>query len=204
VQARIQHEWNVVEWCEKNRNGGTVTLKGGAQQEFTADEVAAQLVNSQRALKDLEKAQNRIEDQHRARVTQTFEQSRAEAARKYAWMADVNTPESREAKAYLDANPHMLRDPQWPLVVGRYVTGLLAERKATTSTPPPVAPPLARPRATGNPAPVPGAPSSQAPRVDPKAAELARLKDDFRKTGSVKTKQKIFALERSMPQGAAA
>jgi hypothetical protein len=51
---------------------------------------------------------------------------------------------------------------------------------------------------------VPGAPPSQAPRVDPKQQQLAALKEEFRKTGSVKVKQKIFALERTLPPGVAA
>lgn len=205
VQAQLDREWNVVQWCEKNRNGGSVSLKDGGSREFTAEEVADQLVKSQRTIKDLDNAANRLEEQHRARFTQTRDKSINEASRRYPWMADPQraTPEAKAAAAYIDANPHVLQDPQWPLVVGRYVTGLMAEQKTTPAIPP-VAAPMARPRANGAPAPVPGAPPSQAPRVDPKQAELARLNEEFRKTGSVKLKQKIFALERSMPQGVAA
>ncbi len=207
VQAQLDHEWTIVAWCQKNRDGGTVKTKDGSINEFSAEQVADQLVASQRKIQDLSQTATRLEETHRAQFTATRNRSMEEAARKYPWMADPQraAPEAKEAAAYIDANPHVLRDPQWPLVVGRYVTGLFAERKAPNGTAtPPVAAPLQRPRATGAPAPVPGAPPSQAPRVDPKRAELAQLEDEFRKTGSVKIKQKIFALQRQMPAGVAA
>lgn len=204
ADQQIQHTLQVLKWCERNPQGGSVTLKDGSLQEFTADQVADARVEHLDRLTTLRAQQAHTESTTQQQRTTRFEQARKEAATKYPWMANNAAPENREAHAYIQANREILSNPEWPLIVGRYVTGLITERKAATSrnAPPPTAPPLARPRATGAPAPVPGAPGAQAPRVDPLQKELQEAREGFKKSGSVKDKQKVLAIERRIKQAA--
>lgn len=84
------------------------------------------------------------------------------ARQHYAFLWDRSSEGFRVAQEIASAFPGLREAPDGLLVIGRQVAAILAERKGAAPLPR-VAPPMARPKATGAPAPVVTTPSTPAP-----------------------------------------
>jgi hypothetical protein len=144
-------------------------------------------------------------------LTQRDQQARAsatsEARRLYPWQWDAKSPEFTLAKQVLDERPGLKQDPAWQLVLGRYVTGMVAEQKLARSAALPLtAAPMKKPSGGRTPPPVVTTPAAAPPQISGDSAvetQIQTARDQYRKTGSVKDKARLDQLVRSLRRAAA-
>ena len=210
IDGQLSQVLSGLEILERHPEGGELTRLDGqplldANQrplQMTPDEVRhARLkynadlsrLNAERATTVMALGQDRS-----AREAEANRTARAS----YPWLNDRQSAEYQTAVTVLREFPGVKANPEWPLVVGRYVTGLMAERAAAARTMPPRPAPMTRPKGGNTPAPVAAQRSVVAPPADPVATELAEARDSYRKAPTVKNRAKLFALQRQQSTAA--
>jgi len=202
---------NALEILERHPDGGPMThrngrpvidAKSGQQVEMTQEEVRDIRFNYNEALRQL--AEERVTT--RLGIAREHEQARGETIKEaralYPWFWDKTSREYSVAAQILREAPGLKRHPRCEIVVGRQVTGLLAEqdRRAKTALPR-TAPPMTAPKSKAPPAPVVTSPAAPAARA---ATPQKQLQEAKGKQRSWKEQAHVFALERQARTSAAA
>ena len=202
---------NALEILERHPDGGPLThrngqpvidAKSGQQFEMTQEQVRDMRFNYNEALRQLgeERMTTRlgIAREHEAARAETIKEARA----LYPWFWDKTSREYSVAAQILREAPGLKRHPRCEIVVGRQVTGLLAEqdRRAKTALPR-SAPPMTAPRSKAPPAPVVTSPAAPAARA---ATPQKQMQEAKGKQRSWKEQAHVFALERQARTSAAA
>lgn len=139
---------------------------------------------------------------------ETARQSMATAAQAYPWLKNAKAPEYQALQTLLRTNPGLKARSDWPEVAADYIAGRHARlaragKPAIAAT----APPLQRPKGSPTPPPVgaqPGAAVAGLARDgrDTMQQQVQAARERFRKTGSVKDRAALSALERQQRSAA--
>jgi hypothetical protein len=178
-------------------NGEPLTNDKGQPVELSADDVRRHRLhyNNQLARLNAERATAVLALRQDLGSRQVEATRQARAA--YPWMTDPQAPEYQTALEVLRNFPGVRANPEWPLVVGRYVTGLMAEQATSNKTalgPRPA--PMTRPKGGTTPPPVAAQRSVAPAPVDPWQKQVQEAREEYRKSPTVKNRSKLFALER--------
>jgi hypothetical protein len=202
---------NALEILERHPDGGPLThrngqpvvdAKSGQQFEMTVEQVRDMRFQYNEALRQLGEermtARLGIAREHEQARSETIKEARA----LYPWFWDKTSREYGVAAQILREAPGLKRHPRCEIVVGRQVTGLLAEqdrraKPALART----APPMKAPRSNAPPAPVVTSPAAPAARA---ATPQKQLQEAKGKQRSWKDQAHVFALERQARTSAAA
>lgn len=188
-------------------NGKPWTNAAGVPVVVTVSQAREWLRQYERQLTQLQVRRETTLSQLSVDRRTTEKQTMASAVTVYPWMAKKDSAEFIEARALLHQRPGLRNDPQWPLIVGDYITGkrLRESRSANGNNGTglaPKAPPLQKPRSTAPPPPVAGQRTAAAPAAAADGEELDKAREEYRKSPTLKNRAKIFALQRQQRNAA--
>ena len=204
--ASLENALNVI---EANPDGYTYTDAEGKEHTLDADQLRQMKHRYSREAASL--AARR--DMHATKIQEEAAQTKAEADQQalvqYPWLSDVKAPETQLAIKELAMFPKALREnlrarPQFNIIMGRYITGLLAEQAKAKGKAP--ANPIAagkKPASNGQQVPrVVTAPAAKA-TVSATQKQLTEARQRFKESGSFKDMAVVRKLERQIKSNAA-
>lgn len=202
-----QLEGNVT-WAEEHGEGGTLrNRETGEPVELDEAGVRKQRRSWERRLNELYSERAVTRGQLQTRFEAKRQETQKTVGTLYPWMDDAKTAEYQEALAVLNEMPGVTLRPDWELIVGDLVVARLSRKgkagalrngvgngsgKVTDKVTDKV-----RPRR--EPTPMPAGASAQPPGGgDALDMELAEAQEEFRKTGTQRSYQKVLRLEREL------
>ena len=170
VQKEMMRAEQTMEWAEDNPDGALVDSEDG-EQEYTAEEVREIKKRASRALRrQLPEQQGYI---------QSRDNLEPEALDAYPWWNDKASSEFQAASQVLRNMPELARFPDYKLVVGDYLDGMVNRMNRNTQKVQPKAKEVKKAPSQ------PTAPSAEPAPVDPAAARSASALKSFQETGGV-------------------
>ncbi len=170
VQEEMMRAEQTLEWAEDNPDGALVESKDG-DVEYTAEEVREVKKRASRALRrQLPEQQGYI---------QARDQMEPQALDAYPWWKDKASSEFQAASQVLRNMPELARFPDYKLVVGDYLNGMVSRMNRNTQKVQPKAKEVKKAPSQ------PTAPSAEPAPVDPAAARSASAMKAFQETGGV-------------------
>ena len=135
IDQEIKKLEDTLEIIEGNPDGYSWTNKEGETQSLTAEELRALKPQYSRRLRALEAKRASEETQLAAQIQQRRQAAAAQARQLYPWVNQKDSPEYKLAVQSLNAmGPvaarQLAENPEFELIMGRFITGLLAEQKA--------------------------------------------------------------------------
>jgi hypothetical protein len=123
IESEATQARQVRRWCEEHADGTTYTDKDGVEREYTPDDIRRIKLNAIDALEEhLPKRLKYVSD--KSQVDQL-------ADTEYRWWKDKSSRERQIAESFIKAFPEVIRYPDYKMVVGDYVRGMLTrEAKA--------------------------------------------------------------------------
>lgn len=110
-----------LDWCDRNKDGATVTQKDGTETEVTPEQVDQMRANANRALRQVPRRKEWIAQ----RAT-----SDAIARAGYPRIFERNTPEYQFTQAILKEVPSIASHPARNLLLGDYLVGFMLRMAA--------------------------------------------------------------------------
>jgi hypothetical protein len=170
VETQMMRAEQMMEWAEDNPDGALVETKEG-QQEYTAEEVREIKKRASRALRrQLPEQQGYIQSRDHLEPV---------VLDAYPWWKDKASSEFQSASQVLRNMPELARFPDYKLVVGDYLNGMVNRMNRDTQKVQPKAKEVKKAPSQ------PTAPSAEPAPVDPTAARSASALKSFQETGGV-------------------
>lgn len=179
IEREEHNAEQVLDWCDDNPDGALINTKEG-EVEYSSDDVRD-------ARKRANKALRKWLPERKAWVAE-HNQSREYAEKHYEWWKDKSSNEFQAAQSILREFPEIQRFPDYQVIVGDTLQGMMMRINSDKESPRKSAKPKKAPKQ-------PTAPTAEPAPVDESAARSSSARQAFEKSGDVEDLARVLAAD---------
>ena len=169
----------ILDWCDDNEDGAFIKSKDG-EIEYTSDEVRDARKRASKALRKWLPDRKRWIGEH--------VQQKEYAEQTYRWWKDKSSSEFQAAQSLLREFPELQRFPDYQVIVGDTLQGMMMRLSAEQTKKPTGGKPKKAPKQ-------PTAPTAEPAPVEPSTARSSSARQSFGESGNVEDLAQVLAAD---------